>query len=1133
MAITVQNSGNPFTGVQTNQASNLPVTASVTVAAGTNRVMVIEVQGEGNGVEDDTTITSITVNGSSVGVTQVAHISSPSWGWTDMWFLIAPPTGTYNVVANTNIADLKTIKVYVFDGANQTMPVGVGISGFLSRAFVDQQLFGAAPGDFILDSINIDGTGHFASANGSGGTAEIVENTGHSGGSQCYPANGTGDDTCGWTWSTAAPVAYIGAIVYQYVEPPQILYPDSDVTTTGWTTTPLWSKVDEASAGGDVIVGTHAASGGFGSSPLVVGLTEGALSSAGANVAITLPSGGSSTDLYIVIIAKGATANTVNALAGWTEVLDENAATGLFVAYYTGAGVPSNPTFVQSASSRSAWAAYRISEADKTIAPQVGTTATGTSTTPDPPSVTVTGGPKNVLAFACFSRGGEIADDDSLVSAFPTGYNSSQIEKSAGTVGTNLAGIIGSAAGQFANVSSVNPGTFTIVSGAWRAQTIVVHPLPSTITSVAELGLSNPAAAPAVQANHKIKVRARLVSGSGTLSIALYQGGTLIATVSQLMTGALANYTLSFADSLADDITDYTNLRFRFWDDSPNGSAGNCEIDQLSLEIPAAAPGGGAIPQAMPATVTLGAAMTLVKKAPRLMAVTETMTLTMAPVKKAPRTISVTETMGVVMLNPKKASIQVALFEFLTGAMTAIKKKPVALAANLTFTGNISMIRTIKQAISAGLTLTPAVVKKMIRPMPVTETLTPTMTRIMTAPRPMAATLTLTGALTAVKKYGRAVAATLTLTAAMTPKQLKIQSLPVTLTLTPTMARVMTAPRLLAVTVTMAISVVKKNPRTLAVTETLTAAMVRVVSYPRAVAATLTLNGAISLRQIRPKALAANLTLTPTMQRIKLNLISFPVTMTLTAAMASLKKTGRNLAANLTLTPTMARVMKAPRLLAASLTLTPAMIRKYAMLIQLNVPLTVNVAVAKKFLRSLATGITLTPTMGNKQLQLRALAANLTLTAALTRVKTAPRLLAASETLTGALSKRPRLVRNVNLNLTAGSTMKSTSKISLPASLTLAPEMIRRYFVKFIASLPLVGDMSNTEGFTQISFNVTLNLVAKMNAFRATLGRVWLYAASTPSRIWGALSKPKLIDTVTDTTIIDTSETKPRLHDVE
>ena len=38
--------------------------------------------------------------------------------------------------------------------------------------------------------------------------------------------------------------------------PPQQIRPDADVATTGWTTAPLWSKVEETSPDGTVIVGS-------------------------------------------------------------------------------------------------------------------------------------------------------------------------------------------------------------------------------------------------------------------------------------------------------------------------------------------------------------------------------------------------------------------------------------------------------------------------------------------------------------------------------------------------------------------------------------------------------------------------------------------------------------------------------------------------------------------------------------------------------------------------------------------------------------------------------------------------------------------------------------------------------------
>lgn len=324
-------------------------------------------------------------------------------------------------------------------------------------------------------------------------------------------------------------------------------------------------------------------------SPNVAFVSEGGLSAAATNVPIALPSGGSATDEYIVIIAKGSAVCSINALAGWTELLDEAVAAGLAIIRYTGAGVPTDPTFVQSVASRSVWCAYRITGANKAIAPEVGVTATGTSTTPDPPARAVTGGPKDILAIACFAAGGEIADDDSLVTTFPTNYTLGRVEKAAGTVGTNLAGILGAAASQVAATSSENPGTFLQnASRAWRANTIVVHPVVPKQTSVGRISLAAGGTPPS-RTLHQIKARARVTGGAGTLRAALYEGATNRSgdLESSALTGTLADYTLSIPDASAANITSYADLEIRFWGYSATGEAVTVEIDQLYLEAPA------------------------------------------------------------------------------------------------------------------------------------------------------------------------------------------------------------------------------------------------------------------------------------------------------------------------------------------------------------------------------------------------------------------------------------------------------------------------------------------------------------------------------------------------------------------
>jgi hypothetical protein len=194
---------------------------------------------------------------------------------------------------------------------------------------------------------------------------------------------------------------------------------------------------------------------------------------------VTLPTA-TAGQLLIIIADKGSTAATVTDNIGLTELLDENSANGLYIAYRQMDGTESSTgTLTTSANTRLVEVAYRISGAENpaTQAPEInGTTASGSSTTPDPPAAVMTGGSKDYLIIVFYGQAGEQADDNTLVTNFPTNYTLGQAEKTCGTVGTNLGGMIGAAARQL-TASAENPGTFTSVdNAAWRAQTITIHP---------------------------------------------------------------------------------------------------------------------------------------------------------------------------------------------------------------------------------------------------------------------------------------------------------------------------------------------------------------------------------------------------------------------------------------------------------------------------------------------------------------------------------------------------------------------------------------------------------------------------------------------------------------------------------
>jgi hypothetical protein len=214
--------------------------------------------------------------------------------------------------------------------------------------------------------------------------------------------------------------------------------------------------------------------------PVVESTNTSATATAGTNHVVSLPAGIAAGDLIVICMVIGSTSATLNTHADYTEVLDEASAVGLKVLYRLATGGESNPTLVSSANTRDATCTFRISGAENpdTQAPEVGTTATGSSTTPDPPTTTPTGGAKDYLWITFCGSAGEQADDGTYCTGFPTNYNDNQLEKTCGVAGTNLGGMIAAATRQ-ANGSSENPGTFTVSeNNTWRAQTIAVHPAP-------------------------------------------------------------------------------------------------------------------------------------------------------------------------------------------------------------------------------------------------------------------------------------------------------------------------------------------------------------------------------------------------------------------------------------------------------------------------------------------------------------------------------------------------------------------------------------------------------------------------------------------------------------------------------
>ena len=199
---------------------------------------------------------------------------------------------------------------------------------------------------------------------------------------------------------------------------------------------------------------------------------------------VNLPSNIASGDLLIVFIATDGN-NQMTYPEGWNEffALSEQLACHLSIAWRKADGTEgASITVTSSHSETSAHISYRITGAEDptTQAPEASTGATGSSTNPDPDSLTPTGGAKDYLWIAIVSQDGAFTK----ITAYPTNYTDGEYKYDAGAC-------VGLARREL-NASSENPGTFTTSNDDnWVACTIAVYPSSSTAGGKVHVMASN------------------------------------------------------------------------------------------------------------------------------------------------------------------------------------------------------------------------------------------------------------------------------------------------------------------------------------------------------------------------------------------------------------------------------------------------------------------------------------------------------------------------------------------------------------------------------------------------------------------------------------------------------------------
>lgn len=232
--------------------------------------------------------------------------------------------------------------------------------------------------------------------------------------------------------------------------------------------------------------GAAAPSPGEESYPTIVGTATSAELEATTTHTVSLPAGIQEGELLVVFVATAsAGSGEVVGPSGWTELYSTTVGTsGEACCWYkeaTGAEGTTVTFTMTDFGRRSAHNAYRIAGWDATQVPQAGTVATGTSTGPNPPSLTVSWGSAKGLWLAAMHGA-----HGNAVTAFPANYGTALNAWT--NVSNEWHARMVTARREYEGATQ-DPAAFTLVgSSAWAANTVAVKGATGDVTVTAPVG---------------------------------------------------------------------------------------------------------------------------------------------------------------------------------------------------------------------------------------------------------------------------------------------------------------------------------------------------------------------------------------------------------------------------------------------------------------------------------------------------------------------------------------------------------------------------------------------------------------------------------------------------------------------
>lgn len=188
--------------------------------------------------------------------------------------------------------------------------------------------------------------------------------------------------------------------------------------------------------------------------------------------AMPLPASLASGDLLVIFFSIDAAGGTITTPAGWTQLFTASNSPVVASCFYKiSNGAEGASVTITHTSGKAGGTSYRISTGTWSGTPEAAATAaTGSSATPDPPSVTPSWGSADNLFLAA-----SFIQEVGVISSAPTNYSNALT----GASGSTSAVTTGSAQRQLTSATD-DPGTFTWGSSStWLAQTVVIKPAQS------------------------------------------------------------------------------------------------------------------------------------------------------------------------------------------------------------------------------------------------------------------------------------------------------------------------------------------------------------------------------------------------------------------------------------------------------------------------------------------------------------------------------------------------------------------------------------------------------------------------------------------------------------------------------